>query len=64
MHVTHAWNRLIRNALVFDGTGSAPRHEDVAIAGGRIAARGPSLDPARAERVIDAASRWVSGCSK
>jgi N-acyl-D-aspartate/D-glutamate deacylase len=53
------WNLLIRNALVFDGTGSAPRQEDVAVAHGRIAARGPSLDPARAERVLDATDRWL-----
>jgi len=54
-----AWQVLIRNALVFDGTGNPARHEDLAVAGGRIAARGPSLDPARAERVIDATGRWL-----
>jgi N-acyl-D-aspartate/D-glutamate deacylase len=53
------WQTLIRNALVFDGTGGPPRHEDLAVANGRIAARGPSLDPARAERVIDATGRWL-----
>jgi len=53
------WQLLIRNALVFDGTGSAPLRGDVAVAGGRIAARGPSLGPARAERVIDASGRWL-----
>ena len=57
MHDT--WQLLIRNALVFDGTGASPRHEDVAVAGGRIAARSPSLDPARAERVVDASGRWL-----
>jgi N-acyl-D-aspartate/D-glutamate deacylase len=30
---------LIRNATVFDGTGAAPRVEDVLVRGGRIAAR-------------------------
>jgi N-acyl-D-aspartate/D-glutamate deacylase len=54
-----SWQVLIRNALVFDGTRSPPRHEDLAVADGRIAARGPSLDPARAERVIDATGRWL-----
>jgi N-acyl-D-aspartate/D-glutamate deacylase len=53
------WQALIRNALVFDGTGSPPRQEDVAVANGHIAARGPALDPARAERVIDATGRWL-----
>jgi N-acyl-D-aspartate/D-glutamate deacylase len=53
------WSLLIRNALVFDGTGLPPRQEDVAVADGRIAARGPALDPARAERVIDATGRWL-----
>jgi len=57
MHDT--WQLLIRNALVFDGTGRPPCREDVAVAGGRIAARGPSLDPARADSVIDASGRWL-----
>jgi N-acyl-D-aspartate/D-glutamate deacylase len=50
---------LIRNALVFDGTGALPAHEDVAIRGGRIAARGPGLDPSRADRVVDTAGLWL-----
>jgi N-acyl-D-aspartate/D-glutamate deacylase len=54
-----SWQLLIRNALVFDGTGTPPRHEDVAIADGRIAARGPSLDAARAVRVLDATGQWL-----
>jgi N-acyl-D-aspartate/D-glutamate deacylase len=53
------WQLLIRNALVFDGSGGAPRREDVAMADGRIAARGPALDPVRAERVFDAAGQWL-----
>jgi N-acyl-D-aspartate/D-glutamate deacylase len=53
------WTLLFRNALVFDGTGAAPRHEDIALADGRIAARGPSLEVARAERVIDATGQWL-----
>jgi len=57
--VTDSWSLLIRGALVFDGTGAAPRREDVAVAQGRIAARGPSLDAARAERVLDATDRWL-----
>jgi len=53
------WQTLIRNALVFDGSGAPPRCEDVAVAGRRIAACGPSLDPARAGRVIDAEGQWL-----
>ena len=53
------WSLLVRNALVFDGTGTPPRQEDVAVAGGRIAARGTSLDPARADRVVDGTDRWL-----
>ncbi|MCM2310391.1 MAG: amidohydrolase family protein, partial [Steroidobacteraceae bacterium] len=54
------WQLLITNAVVFDGTGAAPRQEDIAVTGGRIAARGPTLDPLRAERVIDAAGHWLT----
>ncbi|MDW8467785.1 MAG: amidohydrolase family protein [Burkholderiales bacterium] len=38
---------VIRNALVLDGTGAAPVHADVAVAGGRIAAIGRALGEAR-----------------
>jgi N-acyl-D-aspartate/D-glutamate deacylase len=44
---------LIRNALVFDGSGAPPVVEDVGVAAGRIAAIGPKLD-ASAARTIDA----------
>ncbi len=44
---------LIRNALVFDGTGQAPVIQDVAVAGGRIAAIGTALDLS-ARETIDA----------
>jgi N-acyl-D-aspartate/D-glutamate deacylase len=57
--MTQDWTLLIRNALVFDGTGSAPRREDVAVAGRCIAARGPALDPSRAHKVVAAADRWL-----
>jgi len=50
---------LIRNALVFDGTGAPPTREDVAIRDGRIAARGPSLDAPPAGRVVDAHGLWL-----
>ncbi len=44
---------LIRNALVFDGTGQAPVIQDVAVAGGRIVAIGLALDLS-ARETIDA----------
>jgi N-acyl-D-aspartate/D-glutamate deacylase len=53
------WQTLIRDALVFDGTGAAPRVEDVAMLDGRIAARGSGLDPGRADHVVDASGRWL-----
>ena len=31
-----AYDLLIRNGLVIDGTGAPGRHEDVAVAGGKI----------------------------
>ncbi|MGL4564697.1 MAG: N-acyl-D-amino-acid deacylase family protein, partial [Halioglobus sp.] len=54
-----AWDTLIRNALVFDGTGSAPTEQDIAIKGGRIAARGSKLPVGEAERVIEGAGQWL-----
>jgi len=53
------WQVLIRGARVFDGTGGPSAVEDIAIAGGRIAARGPGLAPERAERIVDARGRWL-----
>jgi N-acyl-D-aspartate/D-glutamate deacylase len=50
---------LIRNALVFDGTGAPPTRDDVAIRDGRIAARGPNLPAGSAGRVIDADGQWL-----
>ena len=44
---------LIRNALVFDGTGSAPAIQDVAVTDGRISHIGPDLR-ATAREVIEA----------
>ncbi len=56
------WDLLITGGLVFDGHGGTPRKEDVAIAGGRIVARGSLADDpaaATAERVVDASGQWV-----
>ena len=43
---------VIRNALLLDGLGNPPREGALAIAGGRIAALGDHVGPAR--RVLDA----------
>ena len=53
------WDYLIKDGLVIDGTGAAPVREDVAVAGGRIAARGADLDADNAKQTLDAAGRWV-----
>jgi N-acyl-D-amino-acid deacylase len=42
---------LIRHALVFDGSGAAPAHADVAVRAGRIVAVGPRLDFTAAQTV-------------
>ncbi|GAB3291443.1 N-acyl-D-amino-acid deacylase family protein [Parahaliea aestuarii] len=54
-----AWDTLITGATVFDGSGSPPRQEDIAIANGRIAARGIGLPPSQAAQVIDASGQWL-----
>src|SRR5688572_25506277 len=46
-------NTLIRNAILIDGTGAAPRRGDVRVAGDRIVAVG-TLTPVGDERQIDA----------
>ncbi len=53
------WDYLIRGAKVFDGLGGLPVREDIAVADGKIAARAPDLDPAKASKVIDADERWA-----
>jgi N-acyl-D-amino-acid deacylase len=50
---------LLRNAVIFDGTGAARHRGDVALAGGRIAAVG-RLDPAEAAQAIDLAERALA----
>lgn len=50
---------LIRNALLYDGTGAAPRRADVAIDDGRIAAIDARID-AEAREVRDASGLWLT----
>lgn len=54
-----AWEILIKNALVFDGSGTVPMQQDVAISQGKIAALGQNLSAAQAARVIDASGQWL-----
>ena len=49
---------LIKNAKIFNN-GAPAIIEDIAIAGGRIVARGKHLDDAAASRVIDAEGLWL-----
>ncbi len=57
--MTERYDLLIRNALVFDGTGSKPATQDVAIRRGIVAAREKRIE-AEAERVIDAKGLWLT----
>ena len=52
---------VIRDGLVFDGAGSAPRRADVLVGDdGRVTAIGPALPAPDDARVIDAAGCWVT----
>lgn len=53
------WDVLIRNGLLFDGDGAAPRLADVAIKGRQVAAVGAGLDAGAAQEVVDAQGQWV-----
>lgn len=57
---TSAWDLLIINGRVVDGTGNPWFHADVAISGGRIARVAPRLPRESADRVIDAAGMIVA----
>ncbi len=53
------WDTLIKNALLFDGTGTYPRYRDVAITDGRIAAVDQTLPEQQADNVVDASGQWL-----
>ena len=53
------WDLLIRDAWIFDGRGGAPRHADLAVSAGRVAAIGPGLAASNADAVIEAQGRWL-----
>ena len=52
-------NILIKNALVFDGSGAAPGIEDVGITDGKISARASSIDATGYDEVVDASGQWL-----
>jgi len=54
-----AWDTLIRNALVFDGSGGPPSQQDVAISDGQVSARGRRLPPSQSGQVIEGEGRWL-----
>ena len=54
-----AWDTLIRNALVLDGSGGPPRQQDIALREGRVAARGQALPTSQAVRIIEAEGQWL-----
>ncbi|HWM28568.1 MAG TPA: amidohydrolase family protein [Woeseiaceae bacterium] len=55
-----SYDLLIRNGLVFDGSGAPPRELDVAVKGDRVAALLPSGSQAEAETIVDAEGRAVA----
>lgn len=55
----YAWDTLVRNALVFDGTGGAPRQLDIAVKDGKVAARGSGLPASQAANVIEGEGQWL-----
>ena len=54
------WDTLIKNALIFDGTGVNAVTGDIALQDGKIVARGVDLDPRLANQVIDATGKWLT----
>ena len=50
---------IIKNGLVFDGSGELPVVRDIAILDGDIIAQGEALDVKAAAKVIDASGQWV-----
>ena len=57
---TAHYDLLIRNGVVYDGSGAPPRRVDVAVNGVRIAAVLPAGAPADARQVLDAAGKAVA----
>ena len=53
------WDTLIRDALVFDGSGKPPERIDIALKDGEIVAKGSVLAPEQASEVINAEGLWL-----
>src|ERR1044071_8937033 len=58
--VTAHYDLVIRNGVVYDGSGAPPRRADVAVNGSRIAAVLPAGAPVDARQVLDAAGKAVA----
>lgn len=54
-----AWDLLIKNALVFDGSGQAPKTYDIACKDGTFVATGSDLHSKQATTVIDGTGKWL-----
>ena len=50
---------VIRNAVVYDGTGAEPKVSDVVVKGGRISAMGVDLN-LEGLQIIDATGHWLT----
>lgn len=59
MSASVPWDILIKNALLFDGSGIYPLYRDVAIAQQKIAAIGKNLSATHATEVVDASGKWL-----
>jgi N-acyl-D-aspartate/D-glutamate deacylase len=53
------WDVLLKNAQVFDGTGTPPVVQDVAVKDGRIAAMAPNLSAVQAAQTLDLHGQWL-----
>lgn len=53
------WDTVIKNGLVFDGSGKPGQQLDIAIKDGKIAASGIGLPETNARNVVHAAGKWV-----
>ena len=53
------WDTLIKDAIVFDGSGSLPSSQDIAIRDGVVVEMGPSLAAVNATQVLNAAGQWL-----
>lgn len=59
MSVNAPWDILIKNALVFDGSGTYPLYRDVAVAQQKIAVIGKNLATTHAKEVVDGTGKWL-----